>query len=100
MSPSKPFWVQSATVDGPVPPCELSRLISRKAPGPTFCRSSVVCWFQQGQPGPLSIGCLTSTAIGAAYLTFAGTPARAVAFAWTFTEESPNTFMKKDGAVL
>src|SRR3954447_20261277 len=85
---------------GPVPPLSPSRLMSRNAPGPTFWRSRSVAWLKHGHPGPLSLGCCLSTAIGAAHFAFSGIPARAVAWERTFTDLKPKSRVKKVGATF
>src|SRR4051812_15387682 len=74
--------------------------MSRNAPGPTFVRSRSVAWLKHGHPAPLSIGCRLSTAIGAAQRAFSGMPARAVAWARTFTDVKPKRRVKNAGAAF
>ncbi len=98
MYASSPFVIQLARICWPVPPREPSMFRIRKAPGPTFWRSRVVFCPKQGQPLPDSIGCFTSTPMGAAYWASFIVPTRAEACAPTVTLLRPNTLLKKPGA--
>src|SRR4026207_1289993 len=59
------------------------------APGPTLSRSTSVLWLKHGSGSHWSIGCMTSTANGAAHLGCAGGAASAAARARTLTGATP-----------
>ncbi len=84
----------------PVPPWLPSMLMMWNAPGPTLSRSSSVAWLKHGSGSHWSIGCMTSTANGAAHFGCAGGAASAVAWARTVTESSPKSFANTPGTAL